>query len=196
MLYLIESGKHYKVGYTRDLETLEKRLKAYKTHNPDLKLLGLAYGDREEEAYYHDSRLEWMEKDEKFEDIIKDFHLKLDSLEILFYSAMGIRLYPFNKSIEEEFDTMVGPIGAGPHLFQVFAAGGELYIATLHELFVAEDAQYEPFFLDYDEYGDSYRGVIVNDKFIIYTYRGRLGEESNITTTESPLYKKIKGSLE
>lgn len=36
MIYLIESGNFYKIGFT---ENLKSRMKQYATHNPDCKLI-------------------------------------------------------------------------------------------------------------------------------------------------------------
>ena len=41
MLYLIESGNYIKIGFSKDLDSLKNRMITYKTHNPDIKLLGL-----------------------------------------------------------------------------------------------------------------------------------------------------------
>jgi hypothetical protein len=54
MLYLLKSNKSYKVGYTRDEESLTFRLRAYKTHNPEFVLIGLREGSKEDEKFYHD----------------------------------------------------------------------------------------------------------------------------------------------
>lgn len=50
MLYLIKSSDFIKIGYTEDLQ---KRLKSYKTHNPNFKLLGTKKGNKEDETHLH-----------------------------------------------------------------------------------------------------------------------------------------------
>lgn len=53
MLYLLESSDYYKIGYTLNEETLEKRLKSYHTHNPEFELVDLYEGDKKEENKIH-----------------------------------------------------------------------------------------------------------------------------------------------
>lgn len=50
MIYLIESGEYYKIGYTQDLD---KRLKQYATHNPNIKLIDSQDGDTKDENNLH-----------------------------------------------------------------------------------------------------------------------------------------------
>jgi len=51
MIYVIESGDYFKVGYTDD--KWEGRSSSYKTHNPDWELLALLNGSRSDEARLH-----------------------------------------------------------------------------------------------------------------------------------------------
>ena len=53
MLYLLESLNKYKIGFTKDFETLKLRMSSYKTHNPNFTLLGVRDGSKEDEKYYH-----------------------------------------------------------------------------------------------------------------------------------------------
>lgn len=91
MIYVIESGDYFKVGYTGD--KWKERSSAYKTHNPDWELLALLSGDRADETRLHKSlnkfkstyRKEWFIK---FDDwfsilpkIIKGETVDLDSIE-------------------------------------------------------------------------------------------------------------------
>lgn len=46
MIYLIESGNFYKIGFT---ENLKSRMKQYTTHNPDYRLIDNFDGDKEME---------------------------------------------------------------------------------------------------------------------------------------------------
>ena len=71
MLYLIESGNYIKIGFSKDLDSLKNRMITYKTHNPDIKLLGLCEGTEEDECNYHIkldnyklyNRAEWFKKE-------------------------------------------------------------------------------------------------------------------------------------
>ncbi len=53
MLYLIQTGEFYKIGYSKDFDTLRSRIKIYKTHNPIFKLLDINLGTRDDETIVH-----------------------------------------------------------------------------------------------------------------------------------------------
>ena len=81
MLYLIKSGDYYKIGYT---DNMYIRLKDYRTHNPDIHLIGMKEGTLEDESNYHKELSdyiihgEWMQvPNEKIEQLKKDF-IKVD----------------------------------------------------------------------------------------------------------------------
>jgi len=50
MLYLIKSRNFIKIGYTDNLHT---RMQNYRTHNPEIEILGFRFGDLQLEKYYH-----------------------------------------------------------------------------------------------------------------------------------------------
>lgn len=50
MLYLIQSSDFLKIGYTSNLE---QRIKKYKTHNPDFKIIATRKGNKKDEIYLH-----------------------------------------------------------------------------------------------------------------------------------------------
>jgi len=82
MLYLLKDGEHYKVGYSTNMETLIKRIKNYKTHNPTFKYLGFREGTKKEEKHYHKllgcpPKSEWVcnIKEELIENIKLDFNM-------------------------------------------------------------------------------------------------------------------------
>lgn len=52
MIYFIKTGEAVKIGYTTDIDT---RLKAYRTHNPDITLLRIISGDKMVERYLHNA---------------------------------------------------------------------------------------------------------------------------------------------
>jgi hypothetical protein len=65
MLYLLQDGEYYKVGYSTNMETLIKRIQTYKTHNPTFKCLGCKNGTKKDEKHYHkllncNSKSEWV----------------------------------------------------------------------------------------------------------------------------------------
>lgn len=49
MLYFIECGIYAKIGYSKDVDTFEKRLLAYKTHNPHFRLVDITDGTKADE---------------------------------------------------------------------------------------------------------------------------------------------------
>ena len=68
MIYLIESSTYYKIGYAKDVN---KRMKAYNTHNPDFKLIDTLEGTKEVENTLHklcknyQVKSEWFHKKEE-----------------------------------------------------------------------------------------------------------------------------------
>ena len=80
MLYLIKSGEYIKVGFSKDVVSLKSRMITYKTHNPNVLLLGLCEGTEEDECNYHKklddyklyNRAEWF-KQEALPLIVDDF---------------------------------------------------------------------------------------------------------------------------
>jgi len=64
MLYLIECGDYYKIGYASDID---RRLKQYNTHNPDYIVLDIKDGDTKDEALLHRKCKEFRIKGEWFE---------------------------------------------------------------------------------------------------------------------------------
>lgn len=80
MLYLIKSGEYIKVGLSKDVVSFKKRMKSYKTSNPNVLLMGICEGTEEDERNYHRkldayklyNRAEWF-KQEALPLIIDDF---------------------------------------------------------------------------------------------------------------------------
>ena len=77
MLYLIKSGNYYKIGYT---DNIYNRLKEYRTHNPDISLIGVKEGTLEDESNYHKefseyiTHGEWMQiSNDQVEQLKKNF---------------------------------------------------------------------------------------------------------------------------
>lgn len=63
MIYLMESGEYYKIGYAKDVE---KRMKAYSTHNPNFKLIDSLVGTKEVENTLHKLCKDFQVKSEWF----------------------------------------------------------------------------------------------------------------------------------
>ena len=65
MIYLIKSGNYLKIGFSK---CLQKRLNAYKTHNPNYQLLSYKLGTRTDEKSLHDLCKEYHYNNEWFYD--------------------------------------------------------------------------------------------------------------------------------
>lgn len=76
MIYLIESGNFYKIGFT---ENLKSRMKQYTTHNPDYRLIDNFDGDKEDEKELHElckefnHSSEWFNKDKRILEIFQEY---------------------------------------------------------------------------------------------------------------------------
>lgn len=76
MIYLIESGNFYKIGFT---ENLKSRMKQYATHNPDCKLIDSFEGYIEDEKQLHElckefnHSSEWFNKDNRILEIFQEY---------------------------------------------------------------------------------------------------------------------------
>lgn len=80
MLYLIKSGDYFKIGCSKDKETLERRLAVYDSCNPDYEILKIIDGDFLLEGLYHLYYKDLLHRGEWFyipkegiEVILKDF---------------------------------------------------------------------------------------------------------------------------
>lgn len=118
MLYLIESGNYIKIGFSKDLDSLKNRMITYKTHNPDIKLLGLCEGTEEDECNYHIkldnyklyNRAEWFKKeglslvinDFKFGDLVDKYNIYFSKRTI---NKSGDGYQQLVKDYYENFDS-------------------------------------------------------------------------------------------
>ena len=118
MLYLIESGNYIKIGFSKDLNSLKNRMITYKTHNPDIKLLGLCEGTEEDECNYHIkldnyklyNRAEWFKKeglslvidDFKFGDLVDKYNIYFSKRTI---NKPGDGYQQLIKDYYENFDS-------------------------------------------------------------------------------------------
>lgn len=91
MIYLIESGNYYKIGYA---ENLEKRLKAYNTCNPDYKVIDTIEGSKYYETLLHTLCKTYNEKYEWF--------TKCDEVLILWNNFKNI--IPSIEKLRQELD--------------------------------------------------------------------------------------------
>lgn len=101
-LYLIESNNKLKIGIASDLN---KRLRQYKTHNPDFKILDIREGTYSDEYFLHKifekymiEDTEWMVYDQKIIDTYKN--IKLNHREPVSQSKSKKRKAHVKKIIE------------------------------------------------------------------------------------------------
>lgn len=103
MIYLIESGNFYKIGFT---ENLKSRMKQYATHNPDCKLIDSFEGYREDEKqlyelckeFNHSS--EWFNKDKRILEIFQEYK-----------NSDTVALNKKIKSLEQRVDKLTRSVG-------------------------------------------------------------------------------------
>lgn len=98
MIYIIESGDYFKVGYTaKDFQT--QRSKAYNTHNPDWKLVEILEGDSMLEVFLHKKlkpyrhRGEWFTKFDGWYNFIIDIVENSTDADFQSYNPYGREKY-------------------------------------------------------------------------------------------------------
>lgn len=64
MIYFIQSGSAIKAGYSKNVD---KRMRAYRTHNPDVVLLHVIEGDKKLERFIHKQLAPWRVRHEWFD---------------------------------------------------------------------------------------------------------------------------------
>lgn len=103
MIYLIESGNFYKIGFT---ENLKSRMKQYATHNPDCKLIDSFEGYKEDEKQLHklckefNHSSEWFNKDKRILEIFQEYK-----------NSDTVALNKKIKSLEQRVDELTRSIG-------------------------------------------------------------------------------------
>lgn len=67
MIYIIESGNYFKVGFTKSPESWSNRIESYNTHNPDWTILKtIEGGSRKLETYLHLKLKDYLHRGEWF----------------------------------------------------------------------------------------------------------------------------------
>ena len=96
MIYLIESGNFYKIGFT---ENLKSRMKQYATHNPDCKLIDSFEGYIEDEKQLHE--------------LCKEFNQDKRILEIFqeYKNSDTVALNKKIKSLEQRVNELTRSVG-------------------------------------------------------------------------------------
>lgn len=104
MIYLLKSGKFLKIGFTSNIEN---RIKQYKTHNPDILVLPMIEGTREDEKKLHTLCKQWKYDTEWFYYNPKIIDLFLESNpnnkvivrepHVKIYQSFLNKLYKFKK---------------------------------------------------------------------------------------------------
>lgn len=98
MLYFIECGIYAKIGYSKNVDTFEKRLSAYKTHNPHFRLVDIADGTKADEQrlqslykmYPVDGNKEWTYAKKLATKIWVEYRTSLETVP--YYEEFGVSL--------------------------------------------------------------------------------------------------------
>ena len=98
MLYFIECGIYAKIGYSKNVDTFEKRLSAYKTHNPYFRLVDIADGTKADEQrlqslykmYPVDGNKEWTYAKKLATKIWVEYRTSLETVP--YYEEFGVSL--------------------------------------------------------------------------------------------------------
>lgn len=209
MLYLLEDGINYKVGYSIDETTLVKRINSYRTHNPTFKYLGLRNGTKEDEKNYH-KLLQCTSKSEWSCNIDENL---LESIKLNF-STEGYIASLFGETIEltEDSDSEIyscivlclhdvvnqSPIG----LYMIALCDDAVYIRnnSSSKTYKVSNTNLDikTFYQDYDKYGELYRGFVINGTvFYEFQISGMsYNPTGNVAMKDSILYKKLTPIME
>lgn len=108
MIYLIQSGQNFKIGTTKNLE---KRLKQYQTHNPNIVVVSTRKGGKEEENLLHFllsdyfiNDTEWMRYDPFIIDLFNKVHLDNLSRRRIQVNCKKTIVYSNSNQKIEEFE--------------------------------------------------------------------------------------------
>lgn len=111
MLYFIECGIYAKIGYSKDVDIFEKRLSAYKTHNPHFRLVDITDGTKEDEQrlqslykmYPVDGNKEWTYAKKLATQIWIEYRASKEN--VAYYEEFGISPY---KLCENTYGGIIG----------------------------------------------------------------------------------------
>ena len=97
MLYFIKSQNYLKIGYTKDCDTYNQRMKDYKTHNPNLEIIEVSLeGTLKDEKTLHKLlklykfRTEWFYDFKEVYEIWKDYTKDMQKVS-KFYNDLFIK---------------------------------------------------------------------------------------------------------
>ena len=96
MLDFIECGIYAKIGYSKDVDTFEKRLLSYRTHNPHFRLVDIADGTKADEQrlqslykmYPVDGNREWTYAKKLATKIWVEYRTSLETVP--YYEEFGV----------------------------------------------------------------------------------------------------------
>jgi hypothetical protein len=203
MLYLINTNNYYKVGYTKDAQSLLTRVAAYKTHSPEVKILGIRQGNKKEEKRFN----------LMFGDTCKQVHNTewycvedvLDIKNILYSFTEDAdvisHINPYIDFEKEDFpedeihiEFIIDMKNARYHLY---ATETEIYLfnAVSKTNYRLDIDNFKLFSIDYK--GAYYGGLVLNNS-IVYNKRidgGNLGDVVYILNESSDFYKTFKEEI-
>ena len=99
MLDFIECGIYAKIGYSKDVDTFEKRLLSYRTHNPHFRLVDIADGTKADEQrlqslykmYPVDGNREWTYAKKLATKIWVEYRASKENVD--YYEEFGVSPY-------------------------------------------------------------------------------------------------------
>lgn len=181
MLYLLESLNKYKIGFTKDFETLKLRMSSYKTHNPNFTLLGVRDGSKEDEKYYHrllncQPESEWTKiESSSFINNIKNEFI----LEAYIASLFKGKIEEYNGNINEIYSfirlNILDNVITNETIIEIVLTDYNIFIVNKYKTYKVNnlsDINVKTFYCDYDKNGEKYSGFILND-IIFYDYQQR-----------------------
>ena len=187
MLYLIKSVDYVKVGYANDVE---KRMKSYKTENPNFELISIRNGNPVHEKMWHDfmfNNLELRKSDTSKEWFFCNDKRKLKILETHFKAPHGLECsLPINSFIycsdglsKSDFpeESPIDVIVFDDYGISVELQDNGLYIISkTGNCMKTNSVNVKTFYRDYDDDFDGTQmmhGFIIDNTFVVYETRMR-----------------------
>ena len=174
MLYFIKSSNFLKIGYSENMSSLIKRIKAYRTHNPDFTILQIvSNGSKSDEIKLHHILRDYQYYTEWFYDsqyvhniwnnYTKDMK-KLNVDEIISKSLDKVQYCP-NKvlAIKEELEDIIGD--------ELYCKDSWEYKDIMNPLYRKYKKKGAPILSDLKKFGYDYKRIKVKGVSYIKIYK-------------------------
>ena len=207
MLYLINSKNYYKIGYTLNEENMINRMASYRTHNPDVKVLGTRHGDKESERYFNRllrnvcqqiGRTEWYFTEDATS-LEKIFNLFTEDAKMISEIGQYISFEKIEFPQEEIYTSFTiyrDKIKYGLHITE---SKIYLYNFTTNTNYELNISNFKLFYKNYSDgpWGDYYSGIILKNCIIVKRKirMSVLEEVLYIHSINSDAYKLINKEL-